>query len=78
MGARETKRKLCRLSIGKYKQKRSLGIYSHRWVGNNKIGLNKHVGWNRIVDITLRYVLDDPRIESRWRRLFPHPFRPVL
>jgi hypothetical protein len=30
------------------------------------------------VGIATRYGLDDQRIESRWRRDFPHPSRPVL
>jgi hypothetical protein len=36
--------------------------------------------WDRdsSVGIATRYGLDDPGIESRWRRDFPHPFRPAL
>ena len=30
------------------------------------------------VGIATRYRLDCPGIESRWRRNFPHPSRPVL
>jgi hypothetical protein len=30
------------------------------------------------VGIATRYGLDDPGIESRWGRDFPHPFRPAL
>ena len=31
-----------------------------------------------VVGIATRYGLDGPGIESRWRRDFPHPSRPVL
>ena len=30
------------------------------------------------VGIATRYGLDGPGIESRWGRVFPHPFRPAL
>jgi len=36
------------------------------------------VGWYRIDGIATRYGLDSPRIESRWRRDYPHPSRPDL
>ena len=32
----------------------------------------------RVVGLATRYGLDGPGIESRWRRDFPHPFRPAL
>jgi hypothetical protein len=31
------------------------------------------VGWDSSVGIAIRYGLDGPGIESRWRRDFPHP-----
>jgi hypothetical protein len=36
------------------------------------------VGRHSSVSIATRYGLDGPRIESRWRREFPHPSRPDL
>ena len=36
------------------------------------------VGRDSSVGIATRYGLDDPGIESRWGRDFPHPSRPVL
>jgi len=30
------------------------------------------------VVITNRYELEGPGVESRWGRVFPHPFRPAL
>ena len=36
------------------------------------------VGRDSSVVIATPYVLDDPGIESRWRRDFPHPSRSVL
>jgi hypothetical protein len=36
------------------------------------------VGWDSSVGIATRYALDGLEIESRWRRVFPHPSRPVL
>jgi len=36
------------------------------------------VGRDSAVAIETRYGMDDPRIESRWWRDFPHPFRPAL
>jgi len=37
-----------------------------------------NVGRDSVVDIATRYGLDGSRIESRWRRDIPHPFRPAL
>jgi hypothetical protein len=39
---------------------------------------NKTVGRDGSVRVATRYGLDGPGIESRWRRDFPHPSRPVL
>ena len=36
------------------------------------------VGQDSSVGIAIRYGLDAPGIESRWGRVFPHPFRPAL
>jgi hypothetical protein len=36
------------------------------------------VGRDSIDDIATRYGLDDPGIEFRWGRDFPHPSRPAL
>jgi len=36
------------------------------------------VGRDSSVDIATGYGLDDPGIESRWKRAFPHPSRPAL
>jgi len=38
----------------------------------------KCVGRDTSVGIVTRYRLDDPGIESRWGRDFPHPSRPAL
>ena len=38
----------------------------------------KRVGWDSSVGIANSYGLDGPRIESRCRRDFPHPFTPAL
>jgi hypothetical protein len=35
-------------------------------------------GPGSVVGIATGYVLDGPGIESRWRRGFPHLFRPAL
>ena len=35
-------------------------------------------GWDSSVGIVTRYGLDDPGIDSRWGRDFPHPPSPVL
>ena len=37
-----------------------------------------NVGWDSVVNTATPYGLDDSGIESRWRRDFPHPSRPVL
>jgi hypothetical protein len=37
-----------------------------------------YVGRDSSVDIATRYELDDPRIEPRYRRYFPHLSRPVV
>ena len=37
-----------------------------------------HVGRDSSVGIATRYAMDGPGIESRCRRDFPHPSRPVL
>jgi hypothetical protein len=36
------------------------------------------VGRDSVVGIAARYGLRGPKIESRWRRDFPHPSRPTL
>jgi hypothetical protein len=36
------------------------------------------VGRDTSVGIAIRYGLDGPRIDSRWRRDFPHPSRSAL
>ena len=36
------------------------------------------VGRDSAVGIATRYGLEGPKIESRWRRDFPHLFRPAL
>ena len=36
------------------------------------------VGRDCVVGIATRYGLNGPGIESRWGRLFPHPYRPAL
>ena len=38
----------------------------------------QHVGRDSLVGIETRYGLDDPAIESRWRRDFSHLSRPAL
>ena len=38
----------------------------------------KKVGWHGLVGILIRYELDGPGIESRWRRNFLHPSRLAL
>jgi hypothetical protein len=38
----------------------------------------EHVGRNSSVGIATRYELDDPGIESRWVRDFPHLSRSTL
>ena len=35
-------------------------------------------GRDSVVGIATRYWLEGPGIESRWKRDFPHPFRPAL
>jgi hypothetical protein len=35
-------------------------------------------GRDNVVGIATRYLLDGPRIESRWRQDFPHLTRPAL
>jgi hypothetical protein len=36
------------------------------------------MGRDSSVGIAIRYVMDVPGIESRWRQGFPHPSRPAL
>ena len=38
----------------------------------------RNVGRASSVGIAIRYEMDSAGIESRWRRDFPHPSRPVL
>ena len=42
------------------------------------IGLIFPVGRDSSVGRATNYVLDYPRIESRWGRIFPHPSKPAL
>jgi hypothetical protein len=44
-------------------------------VDNNS---RREEGRDSSVGIATRYGLDGPGIESRWRRDFPRPFRPIL
>ena len=43
-----------------------------------RIYIYVYVGRDSSVGIATRYGLDDPGIESRWRRDFPHLSRPAL
>ena len=61
--------------------------YSHYRVLDQNVSLHvtsntrfaeKSRGRESSVGISTRHGLDGPGIESRWRRNFPHPFRPVL
>ena len=66
-------------------------MYWYEWPTNcSKFGKERirHRDYSRVSSVPVsngvyeanptRYGLDDPRIESRWWRDFPHPFRPAL
>jgi hypothetical protein len=49
------------------------------WKQNKRLSISLACrNWDRPVGIATRHLLEEPGIESQWRRDFQHPFRPSL